>query len=328
MRSFAVDAGTMWVLTAPFDSTSLLLTELPAGGGDSTTIELDSAVNHMTGTGLAPDGDGHLWITYGDQIVRLTASSLSIERWSIPSTAADTADTQLMRPLTADAWDSATGQLLFVRYDDRVLYTFDPQSGRAQPLRDLPIVTSPLTQLILSDGILAITGGTPGSQQFAPMAAVISLETGSTSLVPDVIGVATAGQRIVSLESGGAVADLTLSGVSPSTLSQGSIGRPLIGSDSAGNTFVVSFAPGSVRLARIDPQGQASHFTVPLVAAGERQVHEGINPATPTWLDPRPVGIVGDERGGAWLVTESGTQGVSLDSPQYASLVHIAFPQG
>ena len=82
-RSAIADGEVGWIVTQPFQDDRLLLTKLTMGEGKATTIVLEEHVGSYSGAGLAPDGAGNLWITYGDQALRLNESTGKIDRWAL-----------------------------------------------------------------------------------------------------------------------------------------------------------------------------------------------------------------------------------------------------
>lgn len=321
MRSMAIEDHAAWLVTTPFDNASMLLTRMALDGTAVQTVELESKTEHFAGSGVAGDDEGHVWIAFGDNVDRVTAQSLAVQRWRVRATLDE--DTATSRPIVADAWDMANHRLVYVRYGDHVLYGFEPLTGESSKIADLPIVTSPKSQLAIHNGIVVVTGGEEDQPTYVPAGVSLDLTTAISTKVSNILSICATSTDIIGLDASGGVTSMTPKSTFKHAQVTPPVGHIPFGCDELGSAFAASFANGVVTVTRVS-RGETVVIQAALVETLV-SVHGGLNPPVRTWLDPRPVGIIGDGNSSAWLVTESGVQSVS-GSSVYPSVIHITFP--
>jgi hypothetical protein len=330
LRSAVAADGFAWITTRPFDRNALLLTKMSLQDGTHTTVELDSDAGHFVGAGVSHDDHGHIWITYGDQVLRVDEKTEEITRWSLPFAGDPGEDTQLAQPAVANAWDQTGDRLLFVTYNGTALYAFSPATGAVIPLSELPITTSPVSRLAIRDGVLAVTGSA-GTDTFVPAAASVVLATSTETTVPNIASLCATPSDIALLARNGDVRSLGISGVITTVRLDAPVGQVPFGCDDKGGVFEATVGDGVAVVSRISAGGDVATVKASLVPTGVVTLHGGINPPFSTWLNPGAIAIIGDSLGGAWLINETGTQSTPAGNespasdPPYASVVHIAF---
>jgi hypothetical protein len=289
---------------------------VPLSDGAASTSVLEQSAQGTDG-GLAADGTGHLWITYGRQVIRVDEPGGTIRTWALPMDDDPTAGNA-----EAAVWDATASALLFVRDHAHRLYRFDAASGEVSIAADLPITTSSHSRLTIgSDEAIAVTGSRIGSPEFAPAAVRLSLPTGSAGVADNVLAVCTSPFGLAELDR---VGRITLPGSSATSLSPVSKlpSNVPFACDPTGNVFATTDAKGSVTIDRLSSAGVLSSTQLPLIPG----VVEGIGGVREnSWADPRLVALMPDGSGGVWLVSEAGTQTIEELPSSYPSLEHVAF---
>ena len=90
--------------------------------------------------------------------------------------------------------------------------------------------------------------------------------------------------------------------------------------DSRDNAFESVVGGGTISIARQSKAGEVVTSTDALISVS---IH-GINGDVKTYADPGVVGLLPDQAGGVWLVSEEGN-GAATDGVAYPSLAHETF---
>lgn len=333
-RYVAEANGIGWILTRPTSNGELAVTKLSLSDGGATTTLADSQMGGASyRQGLATDPHGHLWLTYGEQILRIDEQGGGVQRWDLPSPPPDAAPSdehpEAGHP-DADYWDVQNNDLLLLREDDHRLYRFDPASGSLTTAADLPVTTTYLSSFaVAGDGSIGINGSLVGATAFTPTAAILPKDADAWLTVPNVLAVCGAPSGIATLDPKGAVAI-----VSSATNALGQIGftprtdTPLV-CDAQGDVFSDGdvFSPdgskGSVAIVRLSPTGQISTVNPPLTPTTVEGHVPGATPI-PTWAGPDLRALLPDGQGGVWLVSSDGQDEEGRTSA-YPSLWRASF---
>lgn len=330
---YAVAAnGIGWILTHPTDNHVLALTKLSLIGGRVDTVVLDRNLQQISLIeGVADDGTGHLWLTYGTEIIRIDEVGGAFARWAIPPLPPEvSADQDPSAGLVyADAWDARDHSLLFVRNLDHRLYRFDPATASFATEALLPILTSDLSRIsIAADGETGINGQRLGAKVFTPTAVILSARGQLQQLLPDVLAICNGPAGFMTLDRAGEAIDE----VSGQLL--GKVGfvpasdTPFV-CDTQGNVF----SSGEARLdaqhlvvvvARFSNRGAASSVNL-LLRAIPVSSQFGRGTTQPSWASPELRALLPDGTGGVWLVSAAGTNDLGLGPSWYPSLWHAMY---
>lgn len=329
-RDAALTSGTTgWVVSRLLGSADLVLSTVSlADGATSTSVLEKNPPGGFLGGGLAADETGHLWITFGPEVIRVDEPGGTIQKWTLPDPPPDAAPSDLYPDAgtaEAAAWDARTGTLVFVRSDDHRLYRFEPATGSVSVVVSVPIITSDISRLTVApDGSMAVTGSQLDAKVFSPAAVLESVQSDTPVVLTNVLAVCGSPLGLAHLDTAG---DVTLPDSSTTPLGQVSRlpSNVPFACDSSGNVFTLIEAKGSVTVYRLSATGSLSSVQLLLIPV---QVHT-IGAAVSTWGDPRLVKLLPDGKGGVWLVSELGTQtveGAFPGEPAYPSLWHASFP--
>jgi len=320
---------TGWILTRTLATDELLLSAVSLSDGGTRTALLKGIAPGSVGAGLASDGIGHLWVTIGQEVVRVDEPGGAIRHWALPEPPPDAAPSD-ENPgagnAEAAAWDRLGDALLFVRNGDHRLYRFDPATGTVSVAADLPITTSYISRLTIgTDGSIEVTGSRSDSVAFAPAVVRVPTGSGAFDVRDNVVAVCSGPSGFSELDSAG---DVNV--VSSTTRQLGNLvpmarSNVPFGCDPQGNVFAITVADGLVNVGRLSPTGSLSTMRLALTQTGPIQGLSGaVSPYQ--WVDPRLVAVLPDGDGGVWLVSESGTQSVEDLQPGYPSLWRATFP--
>jgi hypothetical protein len=325
-RAVLVADGVGWVVTQPFQDNSLVLTKFSlATGSPLRTSVLDTGVQGFSGAGLASDGGGHVWITYGQRILRFDELTGTVTSWHVPKASPRlSTDQQLAGNAQVDGWDSKNNQLLFVRNDDQRLYSFNPSTQAFAVVSELPITTSDISTIAIEPtGEMAITGTLAGASTFTPTAARLATLGAKPEVIAGVAAVCAGSSRLVFLAATGTISvdgtgDLATVPAPRST-------QVPFACDTAGGVFEVTVGGGKAVVSRLSPSGVIATVSAPLIPG----VANGLNGPVSTFADPGVVALLPDNQGNVWLVSEAGTQVVESRNvaAAYPSLAHAVFTQ-
>ncbi len=319
------DSG--WILTLELGTSNLILTTVSLSDGGISTAILEEGAAGSVGGGLASDGAGHLWITYAQEVMRVDEQGGAIRRWSLPQPPPDaTSSDENLGAGNAEAavWDEGVGALLLVRNGDHRLYRFDDATGTVSVVVSLPITTSYVSRIAISaDESIVVTGSETGARGFSPSAVRVSTPSSTNDVLHNILAACTTQLGLAELTSTG---DLTVSGLPPIAISQGTAlpSNVPFACDPAGDAFTATVANGRVTVDRLSAAGVLSVTTLPLTQTGGIHGFGGTSPYH--WLDPRIVALLPDGAGGAWLVSEVGTQTIEELTSAYPSMLHVGFP--
>ncbi len=316
----ADDAG--WILTKPFQDDTLQLSKVsPADGSILMTATVDTNVQGFSGAGLASDGASHIWISYGQRIMRFDEASASVTVWSLPVVAPSISTANpLAGYAQADGWDAKSGDLLFVRNDDQHLYGFDSSTGAFTTLSDLPITTSSISRMaIAADGEVAITGTLAGAATFTPTAVRLAALDSKPELLTSVVAACTRSPGLMFLSSTGLI---SVGASSPlATIPAPQSTQVPFACDDNGNVFEATVGSGIATVIRVSSTGVVATATDPLI----QRTANGIGGPVATYSNPGVVALIPDGQGSAWLVSEVGTQASTKTASAYPSLAHVVF---
>lgn len=321
-RAVLAADGAGWVVTQPVQDNTLVLTKLSlATGSFLMTTVLDTGVQGFSGAGIAADGAGHLWITYGKRVLRFAEQSGNLMAWTLPKVSPRLArDSQLAGNAQADVWDSRNNELLFVRNDDQRLYSFNPSSGAFAAVAELPITTSYISTIAVGpSGEVGITGTLAGAATFTPTAVRLASFGAKPELLAAQASVCTGPSGLTFMGSTGVIS-LDDNSQLATIPAPGTTKVPF--ACDRGNVFEATVGGGKVIVTRISPSGgisTRSDSLIPIV------VHGFVGPVS-TYVDPSVVALLPDGQGSAWLVSEVGTQTQSTSAAAaYPSLAHVVF---
>ena len=318
-----------WIVSRLLGSTDLVLTTVSLADGAISTSTLEkSAPGGFIGGGLAADGVGHLWITYGPEVLRVDEPGGAIQTWILPDPPPDARPSDVYPDAgtaEAAAWDPLAGTLVFVRSDDHRLYRFDPATGTVSVVVSVPIITSDISRLTAApDGSMAVTGSQIDATVFTPAAVLVSVQSPTPAVLTNVLAVCWSPLGLAQLDT---AANVTLPDASTIPLAQVSRlpSNVPFACDASGNVFTLIEANGIVTVYRLSAAGSLSTVQLPLIPV---QVHT-LGGVVSSWAGPRLVKLLPDGNGGVWLVSELGTQtveGAFPGVPAYPSLWHASFP--
>jgi hypothetical protein len=318
----AVADGSGWVLTQPFIDDTLELAKLSlADGSLVNSVAIDTSVHGYSGASLTADGAGHLWITYGQRLVRFDEVTGTTTTWSLPAVLPRLpTENPLAGSALANAWDSSTKKLLFVRNDDQRLYSFDPSTSAFAVASELPITTSSITGIAVGPvGEVAVTGSVAGVADFMPAAVRLASLTARPEMFSDVEAVCARSSGLTYLRSSGAV---SLDG----NIALATILTPLttqvpFACDSGNNVFEATVGGGKVTIVRVSQSGGIAAVSDALIPV----VVHGLTGPVSSFANPRVVAVMPDLQGGAWVVCEAGTNSSTNAGSAYPSLAHVRF---
>jgi hypothetical protein len=298
-RDAALTSGNSgWVVSRLLGSGDLVLTTVSLADGATSTSTLEkSAPGGFTGGGLAADESGHLWITYGPEVIRVDEPGGAIRKWTLPDPPPDAAPSDQQPDAgtaEAAAWDALTGTLVFVRNGDHRLYRFDPATGNVSVLLSVPLVTSDISRLTVGpDGSMTVTGSQIDAKVFTPTAVLVSVQSPTPAVLTNVLAICRSQLGLAQLDTAG---DITLPDSSTTPLGQVSAlptNVPFT-CDPSGNVFTLFVAKGSATVYRLSATGSLSTAQLPLIPVEVQSIGGVVS----SWGDPRLVKLLPDGNGG------------------------------
>jgi hypothetical protein len=324
------DAGVAWIVSKPTNNNELALTQLGLANGASTTRVISSDTPFVSGVeGLAADQAGDLWLSYGDRILEINEGSGTIKPWPLPAPASDalpSAEDPTAGTVYTDAWDGKANSLLLVRDGDHRIYSFDPADGDVSTLTNLPVQTSPASQIVVgSGGSIAVTGQEIGASSTTPSVAIQPVDAGSATLESNVRAICLGPAGFVLVNPSGVVSVASPQVTTVGQLDLGSRYLP-IACDDLGNVFNVGYAAGQdpsreqLSVVRLASSGQQADLQLDVRTEMAEGFLPGMTPY-PSWSNPDPQALLPDGQGGVWLVTPAGQDA----GTPYPSLWHAIF---